>query len=131
MGQHKYDNPKPRKPREEKPRVQWHFIDYNLTPMDKETLRGLIDEGDLYFEQLTHLVDAGYEVRLKIDENGGGVRAMLIDPDYDESPDFHILTGRGATSHGAIFSVLYRHFVVAQEDWSTLVVAGNDVPDFG
>lgn len=94
------------------------WINYTLTQQDKERLqdKSLVDE--LLRFSVDDLVFEGFKFSLSRDEKNSCFVASLTIREGDSSSPSRCLTGRGATPADARVSLLYRHLVLAQGDWS-------------
>lgn len=115
------------------PRGNAHrFIEYALSPNDKEILRTEYSESDFGYDLVEDLVSQGYKFSLTYSDS---VKSFICTvTDRREDSQFHnvSLSGRGSTIANARISLLYRHFVVAQTDWNILDSGGTKGgEDFG
>lgn len=108
------------------------FIEYDLTANDKEVLRSEYSESDFSYDLIEDLVQQGYKFSLSYSEASSCYIATITDRRQDSQFNNTSLSGRGATIAHARIACLYRHFVVAQEDWN--VFGSGSVPrleDYG
>lgn len=122
-------NGRTRKPRKRSP--EFRFIDHDLTVEEKDELRALDLDTELSPMMVFDLVDAGFTVKLAPDKKGGGVRCHLMDSDVDGSGDTFCLSGRGSQAVNAWYAVAFRHYVLAQEDWSVFLRENRTDTDYG
>lgn len=103
----------------------YSFIDYALSARDKEWLGAADLAKEFPLERVVDLVSVGYKFSLSPDFNNMSIVATLTDK-QENSPTFkRILSGRGATTLDAWYSLAYRHFVVAKEDWTAFLAIGE------
>lgn len=121
---------KPIKKQSSKP--AFRFINYNLDTAEKDDLRKMDIHVEFGNEALEKLVSEGYKFSLTYDSKNNSFIVSMIDT-MDTSPYWNCcISGRGSSLANARASVLYRHVIVAEGDWSSLDKEGNSVtPDFG
>lgn len=98
--------------------IQW--VNYDLRPEDKERLEDPDLVGELQGFNVDDLVVQGFKYSLAADAKNSCYVASLTDKSDDSAFHNHCLTGRGATPAAARISLLYRHLVLADGDWSVL-----------
>lgn len=110
----------------------FRFINVSLTKEDKDKLAALDGSVEFGFELVLSLVEQGYKFSANIDTKHNAYVATLTDLNPD-SPFFkHMLTGRGSNATFAWFSLAYKHFYMAQEDWTNFHIDLSDNgSDFG
>lgn len=98
------------------PKMVW--INHDLTKDDKTRLtdKGLF--GDLSGFDVGGLAEQGFKYSLSPDEKHDCYVASLTQKRQDDAYYNHCLVGRGSTPTNARVSLLYRHLVLAEEDWS-------------
>lgn len=108
------------------------FIEYDLTANDKEVLRTEYTEADFSYGLVEDLIGQGYKYSCSYSEASSCYICSLTDKREDSHFKSTSLSGRGASISQARMALLYRHFVVASEDWS-IFDAGDrkSVEDFG
>lgn len=98
----------------------YKFLEVALSSLDKERLSALDGEAEFPYTGIAAFVEQGYKVSFSEDSRNNSFIASLTDNRQD-SPFFkHILTGRGGTASHAWVALCYKHFVIAQEDWSNV-----------
>jgi len=109
----------------------FRFINHTLTTEQKNDLRSMDSSIEFPAEMVDALVGEGYKYSLSFDERNQSFVAAITDRDTASAFYNACLTGRGSTADNARVSLLYRHFHLAQGDWSALTTAsGHDVSDF-
>lgn len=95
-----------------------HWVNYDLTSEDKERLqdKALVD-GLRQFD-IESVVFEGIKYSIGIDQKNACFIASLTDKSPESKFYNHCLTGRGSTPADARVSLLYRHLVLAEGDWS-------------
>ena len=94
------------------------WINYDLSSKDKEWLSSADVASEFPAGMEYDLVVEGYKFSISLDARNSCFIASITDKD-DKSPYYnHCLSGRGSTPAHARTSVLYRHVVLAQGDWS-------------
>jgi hypothetical protein len=106
---------------------QSKFINYDLLKEEKEQLKLWKAFQDKLQDMLETVCEAGYDVTIKRDSFSGGYAAWLR-PNKDDHPHSgFILAGRGSTGVRALRDVLFKHFVLFdQENWPIFEVTGFD-----
>lgn len=108
------------------------FIEYDLTANDKEILRSEYSESDFGYGLVEDLVIQGYKYSCTHSEANSCYICTLTDRRADSHFENTSLSGKGGSISQARMALLYRHYVVAQEDWSILDQAGHKpFEDFG
>lgn len=108
------------------------FIEYDLTANDKEVLRSEYTESHFSYDLVEDLVMQGYKYSCTYSEANSCVICTLTDKRQDSHFQNTSLSGKGSNVRQARMALLYRHYVVAQEDWSILDQGGDKpVEDFG
>lgn len=108
------------------------FIEYDLTSNDRQILRDEYSESDFGYDLVEDLIHQGYKYSCSFSEASSCFIATLTDKRKDSQFLRTSVSGRGATIAHSRMSLLYRHFVVAQEDWHILDSSGpTNIDDFG
>lgn len=98
----------------------FRFLNYSLRADDKVWLQSHDTETELPDTALDDLVAQGYKYSLSYQEAGDCFVASITDR-VETSPHHNVcLTGRGSTARNARVSLLYRHLVVCDGDWTIL-----------
>lgn len=103
------------------PKMSW--VNYDLTAEDKEWLADPKNVGELERFSVDDLIIEGFKYSLGRDARNSCYVASLTDKQEGTPFHNHCLTGRGATPVAARISLLYRHLVLAEGDWSFFVSA--------
>lgn len=110
---------------------EFRFINHTFTTAQEDDLLGYAESDAWGWDDIRGLVESGYSFKLARDSQGGGFRAHLVDNEPG-SPDFNTcLSGRGSTTTDAVLSLLYRHFVLAEDGWGVLDEAKKPTKRFG
>lgn len=108
------------------------FIEYDLTSNDKEVLRSEYTEQDFGYDLVDDLIGQGYKYSCSWSDASSCFIASLTDKRQDSHFSNTSLSGRGASVTQARMACLFRHYVVASEDWSILDTGGGkSLTDFG
>lgn len=94
------------------------WVNYDLTSKDKEWLSSANVASEFPPGMVDDIVFEGYKFGLSPDARNSCFVASLTDKVEGGAFYNHCLTGRGATPAAARISLLYRHVVLAQGDWS-------------
>lgn len=110
---------------------KFRFINHAFDKQQREDLAAMDVGVEFPTEVVDGLVAEGYKYSLSFDAGNQSFVASLTDRD-DASAFYNVcLTGRGSTPSNARASLLYRHFNIAQGDWSALdQVPSSERPDF-
>lgn len=98
----------------------YKFINVSLSNDDKERLATYADEMGESLAVVFDLVSEGYKVSISLDSKHDSFIASLTDNNPKSSFHKYILTGRGTTALDAIASLCYKHYLLAEGDWSRL-----------
>lgn len=95
------------------------FVNYDLTTEDKARFKEWAHEnaGMPIFEMMMHAIEAGFNLSCKWSDFEGCHTAFLIATDKNKELKGWLLSGRGSTPFSAIAGVLFRHFVLFEENW--------------
>lgn len=106
------------------------FINYSLTKDDKARFKAWISSADFApWDLLDKLTESGYSISTKYDDYGDCYAAYIGCVSKDNPNSGYILTGRASGSAMAVFSVLYRHLVIFEQDWPTDTVRKSSLDD--
>lgn len=105
------------------------FVTVNLDKEDRLRLEALLESGELGFECIPELVADGYRFSVAPDNANERFVAALTDKGGSSPFNGYCLSGSGATPNDAIHSLLYKHFVKLNEDWTN--VKANDGDRWG
>jgi len=92
------------------------FINLELVQEEKTALTSFsssMDELDSYWERM---LSDGYKLTVKYDSYTSCYAAFAF-PDDSSSHSGYILTGRGGHPSRAVRQLLFKHFVILEEDW--------------
>lgn len=103
------------------------FLDIRLNERQKDDLRGYDLEEEFPRDMVDDLVRQGYKYSLSYDPKNDTYIASLTDRLPGSAFQSTTLTGRGSTAANAHAALLYRHFVVANEEWGNFPQS-QDVP---
>lgn len=110
---------------------RFEFINYDLNAKQQADLR----EMDIGFEYpcslMMDMANEGYGVKVAPDPKRGGFRAHMTDASLGDGSVEYCLAGWGSTAEKAWASVMYRHLVVAEENWLELIGDQKGGSDFG
>lgn len=101
------------------------FINFELTEAAKRHLAQCVEAGEISADALFELTASGYKVSLKEDKERSRFTTSIIDNDPDSAFFNHSISGSGSTQLKSVYSLLYKHLVVAQGDWNTLRSDGD------
>lgn len=96
--------------------VTW--VNYDLTVSDKERLSDKELRSHLAGFDVESLVVEGFKYSCGVDTKNSCYIASLTDKSEGSLFRDHCLTGRGATPAAARISLLFRHLVLAEGDWT-------------
>lgn len=99
------------------------FIEYSLTTNDKEVLRAEYSESDFGYGLVEDLIAQGYKFSCSYSDASRCYITTLTDKREGGQFANTSLSGRGSTIANSRVACLYRHYVVAQEDWN---IFGSD-----
>lgn len=110
----------------------YRFINIHLVKADVEWLEKADCEAEFPLSRIFGLVQSGYKFSLNEDAKNLSFVASITDVRESSPSSKHILTGRGATPIDAWFALAYRHFVLAEGDWTNIMSeASGDSSRFG
>lgn len=119
-------------PKQYAPKKEYRFINYNLDVAQKTDLRSMDVDVEYGFPRIESLVAQGYKFSLVLDSKNASYIATLTDKAPNSEYENVSISGRGSTPGNALASVMYRHFNVADGDWSILEASENRPSgDFG
>lgn len=98
----------------------YKFFEVPLAAADKERLTSIDGEAEFPFTGIGALVEQGYKVSFSEDSRNNTFIASLTDNRADSPFHKHILTGRGDTVGQSWVSLCYKHFYLANEDWTNI-----------
>jgi hypothetical protein len=114
------------------PEPKFRFLNYTLTKEDLDELRSLDLEAEFPRTLVDELVLEGYKFSLSHDARNATFVASITDRAPSSAFQNACLTGRGSTPATAWYSLAYRHFVLATDDWSFFGDGQDDtITDFG
>jgi len=120
---------RPRKPK--KPEApDFRFINHRLSAEMGRELESMDVETEFPVTMLFELVETGYSVKLSFDANSQSYRCALTDTTPGDFQNACV-SGYGATWQDAWYALAYRHFYLAQGDWSVLDTARVERGRFG
>ena len=94
------------------------FINVDLDKNQRQALREWSKSyGPQTFEMIDRLLEAGYNLSLKRDTYNEAFSAFLTAPKKDNANSGFILTSRASGSMNALMGLLFRHYVLFEEDW--------------
>jgi hypothetical protein len=99
------------------PETAW--IRCDLTDEHKKHMKSLKFEPKGALESLERLVEDGFKLTFSRDAKNDCVGAYLTSPKESESDPQLCLSARGPTLTSAIMVLLYKHFELLGEDWSS------------
>jgi hypothetical protein len=114
---------------DEQKKPAFRFLKSDLSKSEKEQLWAMDTEAEFPLNGILDLVLEGYSVRISRDEYHQCFTASLVDTSKGSPFENTCLTGRGAAPADAWHSLAYRHFHLAEEDWTYFV--RDDTPDRG
>lgn len=110
----------------------YKFINVHLVKADTEWLEKADLSHELGIERVLGLVQEGYKFSLNEDPKNLSFVASLTDKRPGSPSANHILTGRGATPIDAWYALAYRHYMLAEADWTNIMSeASGDSSRFG
>lgn len=106
----------------------FRFINHNLVKADEEWLEAAELETEFPLALMLELALEGYKVSIGLDSKNATYVASITD--RAEGGAFYnaCLTGRGGSPLDAWYAVAYRHFKVAEGDWSVLDFGERETP---
>ena len=108
------------------------FVNHELSVEERADLRSMTAEVEFPLDLMLGLVADGMQVKLAADKTkGGGYRCHILDDGQHDASKLLCLSGRGSTPEKAWHAVAYRHFHLAQGDWSYFALGGNRDEDYG
>lgn len=99
----------------------FRFINISLTKTDQERLQALADTDEYAPELIFDLVASGYKVSVNEDTKNNSYVSSISDVRPDSPHYGYILTGRGSTAFNSFLSVCYKHYAIAEQDWSEFI----------
>jgi len=108
----------------------YKFINVGLSVDDKKRLANAVASGEISLDAALELVEEGYKLSINQDKRNNSFVASLTDSREASPSKNHILTGRGSNPAKAVYSVVYRHYVLLGGDWTTRIQESEEVPDF-
>lgn len=98
----------------------FRFINLHLDKTDKAWLAENASFDKFGLDLQFDLVATGFKFSLNYDAGHNTYIASLTDVGETSPTKGCVLTGRGSTAADAWFSLAYKHFVLAKEDWQTI-----------
>lgn len=97
---------------------KFRFINHSLTKADVEQLESLDLDVELPYERAFDAVLEGLRFSLSFDPKNHCFVASFTDKLENSPFENSCLSGRGSTPLDAWYSLAYRHYILAQEDWT-------------
>jgi len=102
---------------------QFTFLNLELNTEQKDALRALPLWSDEWDKQLGTMTGAGFAISLKVDGFNHCFAAYAQIRLHSHPCYGFILSGRGSTQTKALRQLLYKHFVVLEENWNAVAGA--------
>lgn len=99
------------------PETSW--IRCDLTEDHKKHLKSLKFNAAQSLDALERLTEDGYKLSFSRDEKNDCIGVFITAPKEDGQVVQLCLSARGPTLTAAMMSVLYKHFEILKEDWSS------------
>lgn len=110
----------------------YKFLNVSLGVSDKERLSQATFGESYPIDGCTSLLLEGYKLSFSYDSKNHSFICSLTDNVQDSAFFKHILTGRGSSAVNAWLSVCYKHYVLAEQDWSAIAAPNMEsYGDFG
>lgn len=103
------------------------FVNYELNVDEKRSCKQWLPSLEEYDDALLKFVDQGYRVSVKFDNYTEAYSAFGQSFDAGNINAGLILTGRGSTPAKAIKQMLYKHFLVFDQEWGGWAEPGQSV----
>lgn len=102
------------------------YVRCELSASDKEAFKAWEEGQDeaACYGRLIKAVDSGY--LLKVGEQGGGFQASLSANTTNQSWDGYVLVAHAGHAARAVMLLVYKHEVLAEQDWSAWVDEGGE-----
>lgn len=102
---------------------QFTFLNVELSKEQKDKLKALPFWNDEWDKQLGTVTQAGFQISMKVD-SFNHCFAVYMQIRLRSHPCYgFILSGRGSTQTKALRQLLYKHFVVLEENWAGVTAA--------
>lgn len=111
------------------PATQW--VSCDLSPEEKDDLRKRDISVDAILSSLAAVIAEGFKISISFDSRSDAVGAYLTAP-RDTYPNSTVcLSARAPSLEAALSVLLYKHYEVLQEDWSTGLSGGSKKDQWG
>ena len=95
------------------------FVACELTESDRLRLKSWrVDNEERVWDRFYTLVDDGYKLSLSYDSHGNAYVASMTGKATGTGNDGLTLSGRGGTLHNAVSSLVFKHEILLERDWS-------------
>lgn len=106
------------------------FVACELTEADKVRLKSWrTDNEERLWDRFFTAVDDGYKLSLSFDAHGNAYVASMTGKATGTGNDGMTLSGRGGTLHNAVASLIFKHEVLLERDWSGAGMQTSRQPD--
>jgi hypothetical protein len=100
----------------------FRFINIELTKEQKSDLKALVETGEFGYSALHDLHGNGFKVTLSSSDDGKRYTCSITDKSPNSAFWNACITASGSTPLNAVNALLYKHYVVANEDWANISV---------
>lgn len=108
------------------------FVDCNLdTAMKAQAKSWILQNVEDIWSKVSALVDDGYKVSFALDRYHDAYQASLSYQVNGHANSGLTLSGRGPDMQGALGMLLFKHYVVLDQDWSNGTQRAKDADPWG